>query len=803
MGLTLSPTSPGPTALSDGTAFPAAVSDAAAAEFMGTRLNAPIPLAYGRHLVAGAPIFQHLDDATKKTTLFVALGLGEWDSIEVLWVNGLDVTNTAKYHFHPGTDGETGTEVEGTGVESQTKTPGTVTGSDAGPHGNTYSWSNPSTAAAEDGAFATVSLPVPPGNTKSNWLKATNFGFTIPSGATIKGYKANLKRKRSSGDSAVYATLKMVGVTGGSTKDDTYGVPWPGTNSYKYFGSSTDLWNTSGASDAVVNASTFGVEVTVQCTGAPGSGAVAAVDVESLTVYYEQAGGGSRNQKICSIFPTQYTPLTFSRTAYLSLLLDPDPGAPTAGFDVRGIYRTKRVRTFDSSGNQTGYAWSQNPVWQILDLLIDYWIKPRELVNAALTSGEKAKIDFVSFASAAAYADAVITVNGEDVVRFQSNVAFVDETDLNAALTAILAQCRGFLLQEDGKFKIEIDAPRSSVFTFTSANIVEGSLSITKRSTREMTNRLVLKARDPDSGQGDHTKDFKPWQKNLDDEPQQDFIGRMISQDVDFGAQTPERCERLGRYMLDRTLKLDDRGSLQAIIDAGVLSPGDRCLGPLDQDFVSARDYEVIEIADNPDGTRELQLQKYDESVFSDTAETQQAAEDTNIPTVNQTLTDGQVLVVDSTQPSGVTTLPGSEISPTGTGFRHVTAGVEDAAAVALGGAIMCIFDGGESTPAAGKKCFLARVPFNCTIKSARMIADVAGSAAITVKRSTYADFPTTSSIVASAPPTLSSAQKSVDTTLTGWTVDLNEADVLEFILDSASTLKWVALALQIERIYT
>ena len=61
-------------------------------------------------------------------------------------------------------------------------------------------------------------------------------------------------------------------------------------------------------------------------------------------------------------------------------------------------------------------AFSQNPDWQILDLLIDYWIKPRQLVNAALTTGEKVKIDFASFASAAAYADEVITVNGVDYI---------------------------------------------------------------------------------------------------------------------------------------------------------------------------------------------------------------------------------------------------------------------------------------------------------------------------------------------------------------------------------------------------
>ena len=169
---------------------------------------------------------------------------------------------------------------------------------------------------------------------------------------------------------------------------------------------------------------------------------------------------------------------------------------------------------------------------------------------------------------------------------------------------------------------------------------------------------------------------------------------------------------------------------------------------------------------------------------------------------MNQPLTDGQVLVVDSTQPSGVSAVDAEPI-PTGTGFRHTTGGVEDAAAVALDGDIVAVFDGGESSPPAGKKCWLPRVPFNCTIKSARMVADQAGSAVITVKKSSYAGFPTTASIVASAPPTLTSAQKSEDATLTGWTTALAKGDVLEFILDSASTLTWVSLELAMERTET
>jgi hypothetical protein len=107
--------------------------------------------------------------------------------------------------------------------------------------------------------------------------------------------------------------------------------------------------------------------------------------------------------------------------------------------------------------------------------------------------------------------------------------------------------------------------------------------------------------------------------------------------------------------------------------------------------------------------------------------------------------------------------------------------------------------DGGGSTPATGSKGFL-QIPFAGTITGWTLIADVSGSASITVKKSTFAGFPTTTSIVAAAPPALSSQQNATSTTLTGWTTAVAVGDVLEFVLASATTLTRLVLELQITR---
>jgi hypothetical protein len=107
--------------------------------------------------------------------------------------------------------------------------------------------------------------------------------------------------------------------------------------------------------------------------------------------------------------------------------------------------------------------------------------------------------------------------------------------------------------------------------------------------------------------------------------------------------------------------------------------------------------------------------------------------------------------------------------------------------------------DGGGDVPSTGSKGFV-RVPYKCTITEATMLADVSGSAVMDVKKSTYGDFPTTSSIMGASKPTLSSEQKSTDTTLTGVSANLDEGDVLEFNLDSATTITRLTLFLKVKK---
>jgi hypothetical protein len=119
----------------------------------------------------------------------------------------------------------------------------------------------------------------------------------------------------------------------------------------------------------------------------------------------------------------------------------------------------------------------------------------------------------------------------------------------------------------------------------------------------------------------------------------------------------------------------------------------------------------------------------------------------------------------------------------------------------ALEGVLGVTIDGAGSAITAGAAGFL-RVPYDCTITAADVVADQIGSIVVDVWKDTYANFPPTDadSITASAPPTLSSAQKSTDATLTGWTTALTEGEYLGFYVDSAATVTRATITLVVTR---
>lgn len=206
-------------------------------------------------------------------------------------------------------------------------------------------------------------------------------------------------------------------------------------------------------------------------------------------------GGDQRVDNFYTDLPPWVLRVTFSRKAYLAVKVAEDVGAPTSDLEVLADYRTTKVRIFNGSGTETSYAYTTNPAWQILDILLRTKIKREALIDAALTTEEKTRINFQSFVDAAADYDYDI---GGGVKRVEVNVAFPREVSLTAALEQMLLMSRSYLLESAGQIQLKMDKARASTFILTSDHYVPGSLKIDEDYIDSEPNRYVYQFNDLD-----------------------------------------------------------------------------------------------------------------------------------------------------------------------------------------------------------------------------------------------------------------------------------------------------------------
>jgi len=148
----------------------------------------------------------------------------------------------------------------------------------------TVAWTNPSNAMVSDNTYAYANGNV---NFTTHYLKASNFGFNIPIGATIDGIVVEIEKWKGAADfGAIDAAVKIVkgGSVGSTNKADTV-TRWPSTEAYVSHGGPSDLWGEAWTASNI-NASDFGVVVSTTHDGNPVNSVGAYVDHIRITVYY-------------------------------------------------------------------------------------------------------------------------------------------------------------------------------------------------------------------------------------------------------------------------------------------------------------------------------------------------------------------------------------------------------------------------------------------------------------------------------------------------------------------------------------
>lgn len=146
-------------------------------------------------------------------------------------------------------------------------------------------WNNPGNITADDLNYATAALV---GGETSRYLRARDFGFNIPTGATITGITASIMRQSNSNagtnsvDDDVVRLMKNSVLIGSNYAS---AVDWPTNMTIANYGTgTTDLWGTTWT-EADINNANFGLMLRVLNESA-NNNRTASVDYVEITVYF-------------------------------------------------------------------------------------------------------------------------------------------------------------------------------------------------------------------------------------------------------------------------------------------------------------------------------------------------------------------------------------------------------------------------------------------------------------------------------------------------------------------------------------
>ncbi|MDO5116180.1 MAG: phage tail protein, partial [Synergistaceae bacterium] len=145
----------------------------------------------------------------------------------------------------------------------------------------------------------------------------------------------------------------------------------------------------------------------------------------------------------------------------------------------------------------SGFTWSRNPVWIILDILCHprYGLGYGAVTNGIYQHPDWDKIDYACAVASAAYCDGIVSYG----TRFQLDFVLDTQRPIRDVLADFLASCRGYLVESD-KLQICIDAPVSTYSReITPDNIVEGSFTFWQAADEDVCNRITIDWIDPNN----------------------------------------------------------------------------------------------------------------------------------------------------------------------------------------------------------------------------------------------------------------------------------------------------------------
>lgn len=156
---------------------------------------------------------------------------------------------------------------------------------------NAEAWAGLVNVSADDGVNASITAASYDSPDKSQILRVRDFGFTIPTTATLNGIVVEIERNCGAGTAADFRVQLMTGTLFANLVGNNKAAAgdWPASMAIATYGSSSDMWGTT-LTPTDVNSVNFCVGLSVQATAA---NVDIFVDYVRTTIHYTEAGGGA------------------------------------------------------------------------------------------------------------------------------------------------------------------------------------------------------------------------------------------------------------------------------------------------------------------------------------------------------------------------------------------------------------------------------------------------------------------------------------------------------------------------------
>lgn len=156
------------------------------------------------------------------------------------------------------------------------------TGSDDASVG-TLAWNNPGNITSDDGVYAGMII----NNQQSHYLRASNFGFTLPADTVVDGIEVRIQKHQSGGTGITDTSIRLFDASASVAGDNkSTGAAWSTTaETVVTYGGPTDLWGLT-PTKADVEDVDWGWGISASC-GLPAR--TSNVDVMEMKIYYSDA----------------------------------------------------------------------------------------------------------------------------------------------------------------------------------------------------------------------------------------------------------------------------------------------------------------------------------------------------------------------------------------------------------------------------------------------------------------------------------------------------------------------------------